>query len=112
MERQHEHSGYPSMDTTARSREGDGGGTLGHRVLCLDMPDDVWATNARVMRLPEDLRQAVELVFVVVMKTPGTGELWTFAEKCSRLSLSQHVVRRRLNRAMYLIAGLAQPEFL
>lgn len=104
QDKQMAHEGYPSADNIQRSIMGAGGGFGGHRVLILDMPDDVWKVNARVMRLPERLQAIIRAVHCNVMT--DLGLLSTFENRCQRMGLSERTGRRLYTQALLAIAGI------
>lgn len=110
IERHADYTGHPSINFLVAQLYGAGGGIAGHRVLCLDMPDAVYATHMRVLRLTEAEREAVYLYFAVQVKDDGT--LWTVAEKSRIYGIKEESLRRRLARARYKILGVPVPEFL
>ena len=110
IERHTDYEGFPSVNALVAQLYGAGGGLPGHRVLCLDMPDHVYATHARVIRLPEGEQEAVYLFFAVRVKCDGT--LWTVTERCRIAGIREESMRRRLARARYRILGIPIPEFL
>lgn len=110
IERHADYTGHPSINCLVAALYGAGGGTPGARVLCLDMPDDVYATHARVLRLPEGEKEAVYLYFAIKVKDDGT--IWTVAEKCRIYGIEEDSMRRRLARARYRILGVPLPDFL
>jgi hypothetical protein len=110
IERHADYTGHPSVNFLVAQLYGAGGGTPGHRVLCLDMPDHVYATHMRVLMLNENEREAVYLFFAVKLKPDGT--LWSVAEKSRIYGIKEDSLRRRLARARYRILGLPVPEFL
>jgi hypothetical protein len=110
IERHADYTGHPSVNALVAQLYGAGGGTPGHRVLCLDMPDHIYATHGRVLRLPEAEKEAVYLFFAVQLKEDGT--VWTAAEKCRIYGIKEESMRRRLARARYRILGIPVPEFL
>lgn len=110
VERHADYTGHPSVNFLVAALYGAGGSTPGHRVLCLDMPDAVYATHARILRLPEAEQEAVYLYFAVKVKDDGT--LWTVAEKCRLYGIAEDSMRRRLARARYRILGVPTPGFL
>lgn len=103
------YEGYPAKNVLVSFLYGGGGGSHGSRVLCLDMPSHIYATHARVLRLPEGEQEAVMLYFAVRMKPDGT--VWTIEEKCRHLDVQEASIRRRLARARYRIAGLPVPRW-
>lgn len=104
MEYQAEHSGHPSCDTVTRFLEGRGGGLGGHRVLCLDMPVEVWSTNGRVMALDEQSRAAITTIYVDIVGVDG--EVMTWERRAGRIHVSESTLRRLHNAALIRIAGL------
>lgn len=110
IERHADYTGHPSINFLVAQLYGAGGGMAGHRVLCLDMPDAVYATHMRVLLLNEREREAVYLYFAVQVKEDGT--LWTVAEKSRIYGIKEESLRRRLARARYKILGVPVPEFL
>lgn len=97
------HTGYPSLNILA-SHLGGGGGIAGHRILCLEMPTGVYATNQRVLRLPETEQQAVHIRHVAVLKDDGT--VWPVHERCECHGISEEAYRKRLSRAYQRIMGI------
>lgn len=110
IERHADYTGHPSVNAIVAQLYGAGGGTPGHRILCLEMPTGVYATHMRVLMLTENEREAVYLYFAVQVKEDGT--LWTAAEKCRIYGIKEDSLRRRLARARYKILGIPVPEFL
>lgn len=110
VERHADYTGHPSINAVVAQLYGAGGGTPGHRILCLEMPTGVYATHMRVLMLTEREREAVYLYFAVQVKDDGT--LWTVTEKCRIYGIKEDSVRRRLARARYKILGIPVPEFM
>lgn len=110
IERHADYTGHPSINVLVAQFYGAGGGTPGHRILCLDMPDHIYATHGRVLRLTESEKEAVYLFFAVKLKSDGT--LWTVEERCRIYGIKEESLRRRLARARYKILGLPVPDFL
>ena len=110
IERHADYTGHPSINFLVAQLYGAGGSMPGHRVLCLDMPDAVYATHMRVLRLTESEREAVYLYFAVQVKEDGT--LWTVTEKSRIYGIKDESLRRRLARARYKILGVPVPDFL
>lgn len=110
IERHADYTGHPSVNALVAQLYGAGGGTPGHRVLCLDMPEGIYATHARILMLSEKEREAVYLFFAVKLKDDGT--VWTITEKARIYGIKEDSLRRRLARARYKILGLPVPEFL
>lgn len=94
--------GYPTADSVTAFITGAGGGIGGHRVLCRDFPEGqkgkrLCMTHALYILLPEHEQQAVFAEYV-----PGvleSGKLWTRAEVCNRLGITEEGFRKRLQRA-------------
>lgn len=110
IEKHVDYTGHPSINAIVAQLYGAGGGTPGHRILCLEMPTGVYATHMRVLMLTESEREAVYLYFAVQVKEDGT--LWTAPEKCRIYGIKEDSLRRRLARARYKILGIPVPEFL
>jgi hypothetical protein len=110
IERHADYTGHPGINAIVAQLYGAGGGTPGHRILCLEMPTGVYATHVRVLRLTEGEQEAVCLYFAVQVKDDGT--LWTVDEKCRIYGIKEESLRRRLSRARYKILGIPVPEFL
>lgn len=110
IEKHVDYTGHPSINAIVAQLYGAGGGTPGHRILCLEMPTGVYATHMRVLMLTENEREAVYLYFAVQVKDDGT--LWTVNEKCRIYGIREESLRRRLSRARYKILGIPVPEFL
>jgi hypothetical protein len=108
IERNAEYTGHPSINYLVAQLHGAGGGTPGHRVLCLDMPSDIYATHGRVLLLNESEQESVYLYFAVKLKPDGT--LWTVEERCRIYGIKEESLRRRLARARYKILGLPVPD--
>src|SRR5262249_17071544 len=108
VERHSDYEGYPRTDNIVAFLRGVGGGTPGHRVLCLDMPDSIYAIHGRVLRLPDAEREAVWVFFAFRLKPDG-HTFWTLAEKCLLSGIQEDSMRRRIARARYRVAGLPVP---
>lgn len=105
MERHAEVNGYPHQDNVTAYMAGAGGGSKGHRVLCLDMPEDIAKTHLKVLyTLTEAEREAVFLYYVVRMKPDGT--MWELNERCSAAGVSRDALKKRLQSARMKIMGL------
>ena len=109
LERNADYQGYPRTDNIAAFISGAGGGTPGHRILCLDMPTHIYAVHGRVLRLSESEREAVYLYFAFRLKPDGVT-FWTIEEKCRQVGIDEGSMRRRRARARYRIAGIPLPE--
>lgn len=110
VERHADYTGHPSVNALMAQFYGVGGGAPGHRILCLDMPEGIYATHARILMLTENEREAVYLFFAVKLKDDGT--VWTITEKARIYGIKEESLRRRLARARYKILGLPVPDFL
>lgn len=113
LERHNDYEGYPRSDNVAAFLNGGGGGSPGHRVLCLDMPTGVYATHARVLLLPELEREAVEIFFCYRLRPNARQDqtpYYSLAEKCQMAGVEERSLRRRINRARFRIAGLPVPS--
>lgn len=110
IERHADYEGFPAVNSLVAALQGAGGGQPGHRILCLDMPDNIYATHGRILRLSEREREAVYLFYAVKLKPDGT--LWTVTEKCRIYGIQEDSMRRRVSRARHRILGLPLPEFM
>lgn len=104
IERHSDYEGYPGVNILVAFLQGRGGGGGGHRVLCLDMPWDIYATHARVLICTEAEQEALWIKYVIRMKDDGT--FWTIEERLLRMGLSDDTFRRRLSRARQRILGV------
>lgn len=103
-DRDQEHSGYPSADSVERFLQGSGGRVDGHRVLCLDWPEDVYATHQRVLRLSVELQRVIGSIYSGIMMPDGNVLPWS--SRAARIHMSESTLRRSHERALLLIAGL------
>lgn len=108
MERHAEVNGYPHQDNVTAFMAGAGGGTKGHRVLCLDMPEPIGLTHIRVLSLSENEQRAVFIWYVVRLKDDGS--VWTIDEKCKAVGIKPQTLRLHLSRAKYRFLGLVPPS--
>lgn len=104
IERNMDYEGYPGTNVLEAFRTGRGGSEPGHRVLCLDMPIDVYTVHHRVIMLPDIYQEAVWIWFVPHLKDDGT--VWTVRERCDLAELNEDTLRQRLKRAKDRILGL------
>ena len=104
MEQHGDYQGYPSVNILEAARGGRGG-VPGHRILCLEMPDDVYHTHQRVLRLPKHEQQAVWLWYVPVMLENGTVR--TISDRCETAGIKEEALRKRVYRARLRIAGIS-----
>lgn len=107
-----EYEGYPGVNVLVAFTNGGGGGTPGHRILCLDMPTDVYSVHQRIILvLNEQEREAVWLYYVPRMKVEGTlFTPWTFSEKCGIAGVSEAALRMRVSRARKKLMGLIDDD--
>lgn len=103
-ERHSDYEGYPGCDNIQAFLNGAGGGTPGHRVLCLDMPIHIYAVHGRVLRLIEEQRLAVYVWYVIRLKEDGTR--WGLAEKAEKSGFDPVKLRSLVNDAVRVIAGV------
>lgn len=106
IEKHMDFEGYPGVSALEAWRSGRGGGLPGHKILCLDMPDVVYAVHGRVLTLPEQYREALWIWYVVRVKPDGT--LWPVEHKCKKAGISEDALRQRVHRARRRLAGLDQ----
>lgn len=104
IEKHMDYEGYPGITTVEAWLMGRGGGTGGHRILCLDMPTPIYATHGRVLRLTEYEQEAIWVWYVVRVKPDGT--LWPIEHKCKTAGITEAALRQRVSRARRKIAGL------
>lgn len=104
IERHSDYEGYPGLTNVEAFLNGRGGGQAGHKILCLDMPSEIYATHGRVIRLNETLQEAIWLFYVPRVKADGT--LWETREKCERAGIFESALYQRLHRAKRLILGI------
>jgi hypothetical protein len=104
VEKHWDFDGYPSTNIL-ESYIGSDLGAPGHRILCLEMPTDVYATHQRVIRLPEDERAAIWLWYVPVTKENGT--IRSIAERCEIAGITEENLRKRVSRGRQRIAGIS-----
>lgn len=104
IESHYDYQGFPTVNILEAMRTGSGGGTLGHKILCLDMPEHIYCVHGRVLRLPEAEQEAVLIKYCVKVKEDGT--LWTKAEVCLRAGINPESFEQRLWRARRRILGL------
>lgn len=104
IEKHSDFSGYPGINIIESFIGGGGGGIKGHRILCLEMPTEVYATHGRVLRLEEMEREAIWLRYVTRVKEDGT--LWTIRERCALAKITLEEFSKRLERAKEKILGI------
>jgi hypothetical protein len=103
VEKHMDFDGYPSINIL-ESYIGSDLGAPGHRILCLDMPTDVYHTHQRVIRLPESEREAVWIAYVPRMKPDGT--VWPLRELVRLVNINDDAFHQRLSRAKRRLAGV------
>jgi hypothetical protein len=103
VEKHLDFDGYPSINIL-ESYIGSDLGAPGHRILCLEMPTDVYHTHQRVIRLPESEREAVWIAYVPRMKQNGT--VWSKHELMGLLDMDTDAFHQRLSRAKRRLAGV------
>ncbi len=105
IEKHMDFEGYPGVSTLEAWRSGSGGGTPGHKILCLDMPIAVYAVHGRMIQvLTEYEREAVWIWYVIRVKPDGT--LWPIEHKCKKAGITEEALRKRVSRARRRLAGL------
>jgi hypothetical protein len=104
IERNSDFEGYPGVNILVAFLMGRGGDSAGHKILCLDMPTDVYSVHHRVLMLTEALQEAVWIYYVTRLKPDGT--LWSVSERCIRVGLSEETLRQRLKRARNRLLGI------
>lgn len=102
--------GYQGINILIAYLNGGGGGTPGHRILCLEMPTDVYSVHQRmILVLNEEEREAIWLYYVPRMKWHGlVCTEWMLAEKCERAGLTEVIVRKRASRARAKLLGIPE----
>jgi len=108
IEKHSDYEGYPGVNILQAFLEGRGGGTPGHRILCLDMPTDVYSVHNRILMLSEEQREAVWVYYVTRLKADGT--LWSLEERCKRLGVTEVAFRMRVSRARRRLLGLPDQD--
>lgn len=104
IETHSDYEGFPGINILVAFLMGRGGGTVGHKILCLDMPTDVYAVHGRIIRLPEDQQEALWLYYVTRLKPNGT--LWTLEERCRRARVTEDDLKTRLRTARERLLGI------
>lgn len=98
--------GWPSENFLLAFTHGRGGAIAGHRVLCRDMPEHIYATHRHWLSLPEQLQEAVWIRYVPMLR--GDGTVWTLAEKCRLADIPLDTVEKRLARARSILIAMAE----
>lgn len=104
QEKHADFEGHSSINILAAYTGGAGGGSPGHRILCLEMPTKIYCTHQRVIRLPEPEQDAIQIKFVTVLAPDGT--IRTIEERCRTVGVSLDAFRKRLSRAYQRIMGI------
>lgn len=104
VETHSEYTGHPGVNFLVAALHGRGGGSLGHRILCLEMPTGVYATHQRVLRLPAPEQAAVQIKHVTVLNDDGT--IQSVEERRRLVGISEEAFRKRLSRAYQRIMGI------
>lgn len=104
IERHLDYDGYPGVNILAAYIGGSGGKIMGHKILCPDMPPEIYAIHARVLRCSEAEQEALWIRYVPRVKPDGT--LWTLSELCRKAGISEDTLRQRVNRAKRRILGI------
>lgn len=106
IERHSDYEGYPRANILIAFLHGRGGGAAGHRILCLDMPTDVYSVHHRILMLTEALQESVWIYYVTRLKPDGT--LWTLQERCRRAGVAEEALKQRLKRARNKLLGISE----
>lgn len=104
IEKHSDYEGYPGVNVLEAFLMGRGGGSPGHKILCLDMPTDVYSVHHRILMLTDLLQEAVWIYYVTRVKPDGT--LWTLEERCRRASIAEGTLRNRLSEARAQLLGI------
>lgn len=105
-----DYEGYPSFSAGLQLISW-GSGTYSDRILCLDMPTHIYATHARVLRLPEHEQEAIWVWYVIRVKPDGT--IWPIEHKCKTVGgITEQALRQRVCRARRKIAGLPDVDMV
>lgn len=104
IERHSDYEGYPGVNILEAFLMGRGGGNAGHRILCLDMPTDVYSVHHRILMLSDTLQEAVWIYYVTRVKADGT--LWSMEERCRKTGIEERTLRNRLSDARRQLLGI------
>lgn len=104
IERHMDYEGYPSENFLLAFTHGRGGERPGHRILCHDMPAAIYETHRNVLRLPDQLQEALWIRYVPHVRADGTT--WNVGEKCRLADLSEDVLYQRVHRAKSLLVAI------
>lgn len=100
-----EFNAFPGCTNTEAFIMGAGGSIAGHRVLCLDMPTDVYATHMRIWTvLTGEERDVIYVRYA--FKVNEDGSIVDRREMCEQAGLRPEAFRKRLQRAKTKILGL------
>lgn len=103
VEKHMDFDGYPRANIL-ESYIGSDLGAPGHRILCLEMPTDVYHTHQRIIRLPQAEREAVWIAYVPRMKANGT--VWEVRDLLRLADIDTDAFHQRLSRAKRRLAGV------
>jgi hypothetical protein len=106
IERHSDFEGYPGANVLVAFLMGRGGNSRGHKILCLDMPTDVYSIHHRILMLTDTLQEAVWLCYVTRLKPDGT--LWSLEERCQKADIESDALKQRLKRAKNKLLGLGE----
>lgn len=106
MEKNSEFTGYPGTNIL-ESYIGSDPQPAGHRILCLEMPTDIYATHHCYLRLPEQEQRAVWLWYVPVMLPDG--RVRTTYERAVTAGIDYDTLCKQVSRARLRIMGI-QPD--
>ena len=104
IEARSDFEGFPGANVLVSFLMGRGGSTSGHKILCLDMPTDIYATHGRVLRCDEKQQEALWIWFVIRLHPDGT--LWTLKEKSRIAKIPEHQLRNTVTQAKRRILGI------
>ena len=105
IERHFDYEGYPGVNIIESYLQGRGGGTGGHKILCLDWPSGIYAIHRRLlMVVPDAEREALWMRYCVRLKPDGT--LWSETEIALRAGIDIESWRKRIWRAKQRLLGL------
>lgn len=99
-----DYEGYPGINVLEAALMGAGGSVPGHRILCLDMPTDIYSVHHRILMLPETLQEAIWVWYVPRVNPDGT--LREIGGKARLVGVSEEALRQRVHRAKNRILGI------
>lgn len=103
-----EDHGLPRIESAYASRMGRGGAGSGHRILCAEMPHQIWQCNYHIGRLPDAEKEAVHAWYVFRLKPDNT--VWKNSEKADMMHISYGSFKVRVHRARSRIARAMEEE--